>query len=58
MGVLMSESTEQGSDGQLPKFPARMDDQERVERSEKRDRKRDWLPEAISLILDLIGSWH
>ena len=54
----MGAHNEQGSDGQLPRFPARKDDQERVERFEKHDRKRNWLFEAISLIFDAITSWH
>ena len=58
MGVSMSEDTEQESDGQLPMFPARKYDQERAERPKKHDRKLGWLPEGISLILDLISSWH
>jgi hypothetical protein len=54
----MGEPDEQGNDGQLPRLPARKDDQERVERSKKHARKSDWVPDAISLILDLISSWH
>jgi hypothetical protein len=53
MGVNMSEG-----DGQLPEFPPREHDRESVERSEKQDRKRGWLTESISLIVDLISSWR
>jgi hypothetical protein len=58
MGVSVDDDVEQGSDGQLPKLPGRKDDRERLERSERRDRKRNWLTEAISLIFDVISSWR
>jgi hypothetical protein len=58
MGVDVSEDDGQRSGGQLPKFPPREHDTESVELSEVQDRKRGWLPETISLIVDLISSWH
>jgi hypothetical protein len=42
----------------IPKLPGRKDDQERLERSKGHDRKRNWLPEEISLIFDAISSWR
>ena len=58
MGVDVSEESGQRSGGQLPKFPPREEDRAGVEPSGKQDRKREWLPEALSLIVDLISSWH
>jgi hypothetical protein len=51
----MDEHDEPENDGQLP-FPARKDDQEHVERSEKQGRKSGWVLDAISLILDGISN--
>jgi hypothetical protein len=51
----MGEHDEPENDGQLP-FPARKDDQEHVERSEKHGRKSGWVLDAISLILDGISN--
>jgi hypothetical protein len=58
MRVDVSEDGGQQGGGQLPKFPPREHDRESVERSEKQDRKHGWLSEAVSLIVDLISSWH
>jgi hypothetical protein len=58
MGVDVSEESGQRSGGQLPKLPPREEDRAGAERSEKQDQKRGWLPEALSLIVDLISSWH
>jgi hypothetical protein len=54
----MSEGSGQRDGGQLPKFPSRKHDRERLERAERRDRRQGWLPEAVSLIVDLMTSWR
>lgn len=55
-GVSVAEDAERGGSGHLPGFRDREYDRERVEQSEERDRKRDWPPEAIGLVVDLISS--
>jgi hypothetical protein len=43
--------------GQLPGFPARWQDEEQPEQAARRERRLDWLPEAILPVMDVISSW-
>jgi hypothetical protein len=52
----MAEDTDRES-GQLPGFPGRNQDEEQLEQAARRERRLDWLPEAILLVMDVISSW-
>ena len=53
----MTEDSERESPEQLPRFQGRKYDQEHMEGSKKRDRKRNWLLNSVSVIIDMIASW-
>ena len=54
---VMAEDDDGINDGQLPRFPAREHDQERVRRGRSEKHERGWLAEVILLIVDFVGSW-
>lgn len=57
----MTEDSDRESPEQLPEFQGSKYDQEHMEESEKTDRKRNWLPNPVSVvieaIIDTITSW-
>jgi hypothetical protein len=52
------EDSEPRAGGQLPQFPARAHDRERLDRAERQDRLLSWLARAVSLTLNLITFWY
>ena len=54
MGVSVTEDSDREGPEQLAEFQGRDYDQEHVEEPEKTERKRSWLPDPVSVVIDVV----